>query len=71
MQNKYGIDPSKSLIVGDRLDTDIQFGVTSGMKSLLVMTGVTSVQKLQSIGMGSKDEPLPSAVAAHVGLLAG
>ena len=71
MQNKYGIDPSRSLIVGDRLDTDIQFGVASGMQSLLVMTGVTTPEKLQSIGMGTEEEPLPSAVIAHVGLLAG
>jgi len=35
-------DPSRCLFVGDRLDTDIRFGRDNGMKSLLVMTGVTN-----------------------------
>ncbi|KAI8612725.1 2-phosphoglycolate phosphatase [Chytriomyces sp. MP71] len=44
--NKYDLDPSRTCMVGDRLDTDIQFGQQSGLKTLLVMTGVTSWQTL-------------------------
>jgi 4-nitrophenyl phosphatase len=36
-----GIDLSRTLMVGDRLDTDIQFGNSFGMGSLLVFSGVT------------------------------
>jgi glycerol 3-phosphatase-2 len=32
----------RPLVVGDRLDTDIQGAVTAGMNSLLVLTGVSS-----------------------------
>ena len=34
------------LVVGDRLDTDIEAGVAAGLPSLLVLTGVTSVADL-------------------------
>ena len=34
------------LVVGDRLDTDIEAGVSAGLPSLLVLTGVTSVADL-------------------------
>jgi 4-nitrophenyl phosphatase len=36
-----GVDPRECLVVGDRLDTDIAFGVNAGMTTALVRTGVT------------------------------
>ena len=36
------IDINKCLMVGDRLTTDIVFGINSGMKTALVMTGITT-----------------------------
>ena len=63
----HGIDPSRSLIVGDRLDTDIRFGVDSGMLSALVLTGVTTANHLESLNEGTAEEPLPSAILPHVG----
>jgi len=40
------IDAQRPLVVGDRLDTDIQAGHVSGIPSLLVLTGVTGVDGL-------------------------
>ncbi|KAJ3052063.1 hypothetical protein HK097_006949 [Rhizophlyctis rosea] len=45
--NKYHLDPQRTCMIGDRLDTDIAFGQHGGLKTLLVMTGVTSPKKLQ------------------------
>ena len=40
------ISSRRPLVVGDRLDTDIEGAVTCGADSLLVMTGVTDVEAL-------------------------
>ena len=63
------MDPSRSLFVGDRLDTDIRFGNENGMKSLLVLTGVTTAKTMMDIGSGTEEEPLPHFIAPYVGLL--
>ncbi|KAI9156740.1 hypothetical protein LWI28_011416 [Acer negundo] len=46
--NKFGILKSQICMVGDRLDTDILFGQNGGCKTLLVLSGVTSLSMLQS-----------------------
>uniref|UniRef100_A0A383VYD3 Phosphoglycolate phosphatase n=2 Tax=Tetradesmus obliquus TaxID=3088 RepID=A0A383VYD3_TETOB len=43
---KHNVQPAKSIMVGDRLDTDILWGLNTGMATLLVMTGVTDEQLL-------------------------
>ena len=40
--SKNHLNPSKTCMVGDRIDTDIIFGLNGGMKTLLVLTGVTN-----------------------------
>lgn len=62
-------DPSRCLFVGDRLDTDIRFGNDNCMKSLLVMTGVTSSQKMIDLSDGTEEEPLPDFIVPYVGML--
>lgn len=44
---RFHIDTSKMCMVGDRLDTDILFGKNAGCKTLLVLSGVTSLLALQ------------------------
>ncbi|TVU48903.1 hypothetical protein EJB05_00187 [Eragrostis curvula] len=45
---KFGITTSQICMVGDMLDTDILFGQNGGCKTLLVLSGVTSHEMLQS-----------------------
>ncbi|TPX59227.1 hypothetical protein PhCBS80983_g02619 [Powellomyces hirtus] len=45
---KYHLDKERTCMVGDRLDTDIEFGKTGGLKTLLVMTGVTTPASLEA-----------------------
>ncbi|XP_040031636.2 glycerol-3-phosphate phosphatase [Gasterosteus aculeatus] len=41
--SKFGVDPGRCLMVGDRLDTDIMLGSNCGLKTLLTLTGVSTV----------------------------
>jgi len=42
-----GLEAADCILVGDRLETDIRMGVESGMKTALVMTGVTDRETLE------------------------
>ncbi|XP_065098587.1 glycerol-3-phosphate phosphatase [Paramisgurnus dabryanus] len=40
---QFGLNPDRCLMVGDRLDTDIMLGSNCGLKTLLALTGVSTV----------------------------
>jgi 4-nitrophenyl phosphatase/phosphoglycolate phosphatase len=44
--SKYKFDRSRMCMVGDRLDTDVLFGLENGMKTILTLSGVTTKQQL-------------------------
>jgi HAD superfamily hydrolase (TIGR01450 family) len=52
----------RPLVIGDRLDTDVEAGYVSGIPSLLVMTGVTDVGAL----LDARPEHRPTYVAADL-----
>ncbi|MFH0959804.1 MAG: HAD-IIA family hydrolase [Pseudomonadota bacterium] len=43
---RLGIGPEDCLVVGDRMDTDIEFAIKAGMASALVLTGATSREEI-------------------------
>ena len=51
--DRLGTDPGRTLLVGDRLGTDIRMARAAGMRSALVMTGVTTAAELE----GTEDRP--------------
>lgn len=44
---RFGIPPEHIAMVGDRLYTDIRFGVENGMNGILVLTGETTSEMLE------------------------
>lgn len=48
LANKLSLDKSRICMVGDRLDTDVLFGTDNGLKTVLVLSGVTTEEKLLS-----------------------
>jgi len=55
------LEPSKVLMVGDRLDTDIEFGNLAGADTLLVFSGCTSRQDLEAVPNNSNQKPKHTA----------
>ncbi|XP_005097998.1 glycerol-3-phosphate phosphatase isoform X1 [Aplysia californica] len=52
LQQAHGLDPSRCLMVGDSLTTDMKFAKNCGMRSLLVLSGIATLEELNS-----KDAP--------------
>jgi NagD protein len=46
--SKLGVTPSETIMIGDRMDTDIVGGMEAGMTTCLVLSGVTSRDMLDS-----------------------
>ena len=80
----FGLDPGRTCMIGDRLDTDIALataGSGGAMSSLLVLTGVATADDLLAEvqqpssggGAGAGREkaasPMPTHVISHVGKL--
>ena len=49
MAKEHGLDLSRTLMVGDRLDTDIAFARNSGMRSALALTGNSKESEIGDI----------------------
>lgn len=45
---QHKINPSRTCMVGDRLNTDIQFGLQGGIGTLLVLTGINQLSDLEA-----------------------
>jgi len=61
---KVHFDPKRTIMVGDRLNTDILFGQNGGLATLLVMTGVTTEQDIT----GQDASPIiPDYVTSSIG----
>ncbi len=44
-----GIEPAQTLAIGDRLDTDILGAVRAGMPSLLVLSGISTLEDIDAV----------------------
>lgn len=44
-----GIDPSDAAIVGDNLETDIPAGISAGIRSIFVLTGIHGMKDIESL----------------------
>lgn len=64
---QLGADPATTVMVGDRLDTDILAGERAGMLTVLVLTGVSSKADIDDSGV-VPDVILDDLVALHAEL---
>ncbi|XP_052168421.1 phosphoglycolate phosphatase 2-like isoform X2 [Oryza glaberrima] len=65
----FNLETSRMCMVGDRLDTDILFGQNTGCKTLLVLSGVTTLPELQDASNTIHPDLYTNSVYDLVGLL--
>ncbi|KAI5709428.1 glycerol-3-phosphate phosphatase [Diaphorina citri] len=61
---KYNLNPERTLMIGDRGNTDIRLGYNNGFQTLLVLTGDTTMEKAIAWSK-SEDEEYKSRVADY------
>jgi NagD protein len=47
VEARLKIDPLRSIMIGDNLDTDINAGMQAQMKTILVLSGITTIEALE------------------------
>lgn len=61
-----GVPADRALMVGDRLDTDVEVGWNAGLRTALVLTGVTTRQQAET----APPHQRPDRIFEHLGELA-
>ncbi|OAD55141.1 Phosphoglycolate phosphatase [Eufriesea mexicana] len=67
---KYGLNPQRTLMIGDNCNTDILLGKRCGFKTLLVLTGITTqndIHAMNTSAANSKDLVIPDYYANELG----
>ncbi|GFO27980.1 phosphoglycolate phosphatase [Plakobranchus ocellatus] len=49
LRKVHNLEPSRCMMIGDRKDTDIMFAKNCGMRSMLVFSGISSIDDIQQI----------------------
>ncbi|CAM9454986.1 unnamed protein product, partial [Discosporangium mesarthrocarpum] len=57
LMEDFSLDRSRTIMVGDRLDTDIMFGNAGNISTVLVLTGVSEEKDLHGLVPGGKSTP--------------
>jgi phosphoglycolate phosphatase len=64
--NTYSINPSNSVMIGDRLDTDIAFGNIHGLDTVLTLTGVHQTSDIEKAVLEQRMHHIPTAIVDSV-----
>jgi NagD protein len=47
IEDRMKLDPSRAIMIGDSLNTDVDLGIQARMKTILVLTGVTTREEVE------------------------
>ena len=61
---KFNLNPSKTIMIGDRIDSDLYFGKNAGFKTCIVLSGVTDLEMLQELDPERKPDFYANSIAS-------
>lgn len=64
LMQRYALDPTRTAVVGDRLDTDIAMGKQGGLVTILPLTGAAMVACTRACGGACMHALVPGCCAA-------
>lgn len=56
ISDKHHLEPTRTLMIGDKCTTDILFGKNCGLHTLVVLSGVTEMKELEDLASTTDDE---------------
>ena len=66
LTKRFSLESGRTVVVGDRLDTDIALGKDANMLTILPLTGVTSVEQLREAGPNDQPDLVIDSIAALI-----
>lgn len=68
---KVTLNPNRTCMIGDRIDTDISFGLKGGFNTLLVLTGISDEKELSETPSAKQPAFVCKSLGHLVSLLTG
>ncbi|KAK6757414.1 hypothetical protein RB195_015314 [Necator americanus] len=69
IRRRWNIDPERTMMVGDRTNTDVKFGRDHGLKTLLVLSGCHQLEDVMDNRMNDRFDMVPDYYTTCLGAL--
>lgn len=69
IQRRWNIDPARTMMIGDRTNTDVKFGKDHGLRTMLVLSGCHQVEDIQENVDNERMDMVPDFYAKNLGSL--
>ncbi|ETN79001.1 phosphoglycolate/pyridoxal phosphate phosphatase family protein [Necator americanus] len=69
IRRRWNIDPERTMMVGDRTNTDVKFGRDHGLKTLLVLSGCHQLEDVMDNRMNDRFDMVPDYYTTCIGAL--
>ncbi|KAL6744544.1 hypothetical protein Aduo_017467 [Ancylostoma duodenale] len=69
IRRRWNIDPERTMMIGDRTNTDVKFGRDHGLKTLLVLSGCHQLEDIMDNRMNDRFDMVPDYYATCLGAL--
>ncbi|XGW05779.1 hypothetical protein V3C99_016270 [Haemonchus contortus] len=69
IRRRWNIDPERTMMIGDRTNTDVKFGRDHGMRTLLVLSGCHQIEDIMENHRNGLLDMVPDFIATCLGAL--